>query len=208
VKLLGFTSYDIPQVQNSAHSAASAAGRSRSLARRGHLEVGNTAIKSTAISTAAISSTAANPARLHSTHRRRCVISPQAWRCGSSPALCDLTLESISHYARLVGHLKRDILQLQPLDQSDFDTAPKILPQGSIVWFLDKALEIPLEVVQESWELLKDYLWECKKVPLNKVTTRLLKHMAGRKGLVSTEQWGLGKNMTVEYISDACIQLP
>jgi hypothetical protein len=44
------------------------------------------------------------------------------------PALCDLTFESISRYARLVGHLKRDILRPQPLDQSDFDTAPKILP--------------------------------------------------------------------------------
>jgi hypothetical protein len=98
------------------------------------------------------------------------------------PALCDLTLENISRYARLVGHLKHDILQPQPLDQSDFDKPPKILPP-SIIFFLHMALEIPLEVIQASWDILKDYLWECKKVPLNKDDYEAFKKYGWEKGI-------------------------
>jgi hypothetical protein len=70
---------------------------------------------------------------------------------------------------------------------------PKILPQGSVVWFLDKAHEIPLEVVEESWELLKDYLWECKKVPLNKDDYKAFKTYGWEKGISEYRAMGLRK---------------
>ena len=64
----------------------------------------------------------------------------------SHPAFHDFTLDDISRYARLIGHLKHDILLPQPLDQSDVDMAPKILPP-SIVYFLHKALgEVAREI--------------------------------------------------------------
>jgi hypothetical protein len=78
-----------------------------------------------------------------------------------------LTLADISCYARLISHLKWNILQPQPLHQSNFDMAPEILPP-SIAYFLQWALDIPANSVQHSWDILKDYLWNCKKVPLNR----------------------------------------
>ena len=100
----------------------------------------------------------------------------------SHPAFCDFTLNDISHYARLIGHLKHDILLPQPLDQSDVKMAPKILP-SSIVYFLHKALVIPFEFVQVSWDVLKDCFWECKKEPLKKDDYKLFKKFGWEKGI-------------------------
>jgi hypothetical protein len=120
------------------------------------------------------------------------------------PHLQSLTLDDISCYARLVGHLKRDILQPQPLDQSTNDKAPDILPP-SIVYFLNKALQIPLNLVQPSWDILKDCLWECKKVPLKKDDYELFKQFGWDKGI--SEQW-FGNNdivrFTLELAAMAC----
>ena len=96
--------------------------------------------------------------------------------------LHSLTLNDISCYARLVSHLKRDILQPQPLDQSNIDKPPDILPP-SIVYFLNKALQIPLKSVQDSWDILKDCLWECEKVPLRKDDYELFKQFGWDRGI-------------------------
>jgi hypothetical protein len=98
------------------------------------------------------------------------------------PYLQSITLDDISCYARLVGHLKHDILQPQPLDQSDIDKPPDILPP-STVYFLNKALQIPLKYVQESWDILKDCLQDCKKVPLKKDDYELFKQFGWDKGI-------------------------
>ena len=98
------------------------------------------------------------------------------------PHLQSLTLDDISCYARLVGYLKHDILQPQLLDQSTIDKALDILPP-SIVYFLNKALKIPLNLVQASWDILKACLWECKKVLLKKDDYELFKQFGWDKGI-------------------------
>jgi hypothetical protein len=68
-------------------------------------------------------------------------------------------------YARLISHLKNDILLPQPLEQSDPDVPPDVLPL-SLVDFLSLALKIEQEFIQDSWDILKYYVWECATVPL------------------------------------------
>jgi len=81
------------------------------------------------------------------------------------PVLGMINLNVVMQYARLVGHLKEDILLPQPLDQSSFDEPPEIL-SPTIAKFLADAMDIPLVHVQESWDILKDYLWNSPILPL------------------------------------------
>jgi len=68
--------------------------------------------------------------------------------------LRDLSLNDISQYARLVGHLKNDILLPQPLNQTDPSVPPEVL-SSSVAGFLSDALEIDEEYIQDSWDILK-----------------------------------------------------
>jgi hypothetical protein len=43
------------------------------------------------------------------------------------PIWCDIGLNTVIQYARLVSHLKEDILLPQPVDQSNIDEPPEIL---------------------------------------------------------------------------------
>ena len=79
--------------------------------------------------------------------------------------LRELSLNDISQYARLVGHLKNDILLPQPLDQSDPSIPPDVL-SSSVAGFLSDALEIDEEYIQDSWDILKFYVWDCQMVAL------------------------------------------
>jgi len=79
--------------------------------------------------------------------------------------LRDLSLNDISQYARLVGHLKNDILLPQPLDQTDPSVPPEVL-SSSVAGFLSDALEIDEEYIQDSWDILKFYIWDCQMVAL------------------------------------------
>jgi hypothetical protein len=81
------------------------------------------------------------------------------------PVLRKLTLNDMIQYARLISHLKNDILLPQPLEQSDPDVPPDVLPL-SLVDFLSLALKIEQEFIQDSWDILKYYVWECATVPL------------------------------------------
>ena len=56
--------------------------------------------------------------------------------------------------AELVGHLKNDILLSQPLDQTNPSMPPEVL-SSSIAGFLSDALEIDVEYIQDSWDILK-----------------------------------------------------
>jgi hypothetical protein len=80
------------------------------------------------------------------------------------PIWCDIGLDTVIQYARLVSHLKQDILLPQPVDQS-VDKPPEILPP-TIAKFLALAMGIPVEHMQAGWDVLKGYLWSCLKVPL------------------------------------------
>ena len=79
--------------------------------------------------------------------------------------LRDLDLDVISQYARLVGHLKSDILLPQPLDQTDPMMPPEVL-SSSVAGFLSDTLGIEEEYIQDSWDILKFYLWDCQIVAL------------------------------------------
>ena len=77
------------------------------------------------------------------------------------PVLRKLTLNDVVQYARIIGHLKNDILLPQPLEQSDPDVFPL-----SLVEFLSLALKIEQQFIQDSWDILKYYVWEWATVPL------------------------------------------
>lgn len=96
--------------------------------------------------------------------------------------LCNLTFENICQYTRLVKHLQNDILLPQPVEQTTFEQAPEILPRA-IGLFLSKALCIPQKFMQDSWDILKDYIWECKKVALTKEDFELFKSHGWELGL-------------------------
>ena len=81
------------------------------------------------------------------------------------PVLQKLTLNHVLQYARLISHLKNDILLPQPLEQSDPNIPPDVLPLN-LVNFLSLALKIEEEFVQDSWDILKYYVWECSTGPL------------------------------------------
>ena len=76
-----------------------------------------------------------------------------------------LSLNDISQYVRLIGHLKDDILLPQPLDQSNVSMPPELL-SSSVAGFLSDALGIDEEYIQDSWDILKFFVWECEMVAL------------------------------------------
>lgn len=82
------------------------------------------------------------------------------------PTLKGLTLEGIVLFSRLASHLKRDILQPQPLVESNHEAAPTQLP-SSILTFLATCIEIPLEDIAELWNILKDHIWNLSRAPLH-----------------------------------------
>lgn len=99
-------------------------------------------------------------------------------------ALKNMTLEHICQYIRLVQHLKDDILLAQPaeLTQLSPEQAPEILPP-TISLFLSNALNIPQESMQDSWEILKDHIWECQKVGLMREDYEAFKLYGWKLGL-------------------------
>lgn len=99
-------------------------------------------------------------------------------------ALKNMTLEHICQYIRLVQHLKDDILLAQPaeLTQLSPEQAHEILPP-TISLFLSNALNIPQESMQDSWEILKDHIWECQKVGLMREDYEAFKLYGWKLGL-------------------------
>ena len=85
--------------------------------------------------------------------------------------LQNLSLDNVSRYARLVGHLKNNILLPQPIDQSDPRAPPDVL-SPSLAGFLTCILVVRnlcteaqrdwlamWEVVEEQW-LWEGYLFD------------------------------------------------
>ncbi len=69
--------------------------------------------------------------------------------------LPDINLNTILQYGRLVSHLIEDMLLPQPVDQSNIDEPPEILPP-TIAKFLALALGLPAEHMQVSWDVLRN----------------------------------------------------
>jgi hypothetical protein len=75
------------------------------------------------------------------------------------PVLRDVTLNGILTFSRLIGALKHNILQLQPLFDSDIEKAPQFLGPA-IHGFIAAALGIDDDAMGDLWSLAKDYVWE------------------------------------------------
>ena len=98
------------------------------------------------------------------------------------PVLRHMTLDGITTFTRLAGHLKRDILQPQPINHSDPSLAPIFLPD-SVATFLATALAIPLEVMDECWDIFSGYVWEMPSQPLTSEDYWLFKSYGWKHGL-------------------------
>jgi len=98
------------------------------------------------------------------------------------PILCYLTLDGITTFVRLITHLKRDILQPQPINESNPTNAPTVLPQPVAI-FLGKALSILVEVMDDCWTILRGYAWEMPTMPLMQEDYDLFKQWGWQCGL-------------------------
>ena len=98
------------------------------------------------------------------------------------PVLRHLTLEGVVTFTRLASHLKRDILQPQPIPQSDPSTPPAVLPPP-ITKFLGASLGISTDVIDDCWDILQDYVWETPVLPLTLGDFQLFKHFGWPCGL-------------------------
>jgi hypothetical protein len=122
------------------------------------------------------------------------------------PILCYLTLDGITTLVRLITHLKRDILQPQPINESNPAFAPSVLPE-SITVFLGKALSIPVEIMDERWTILRDYAWEMPTTPLMRDDYDLFKQFGWQCGL-SEHPRTCSLTSNRPYVCSRCIHIP
>ena len=97
-------------------------------------------------------------------------------RLSDHHVLYSLTIDEVMTFTRLeASHLKFDILKPQPIRESqDCSILPKVLPI-SISIFLGRAIGIPLDSVQDCWEILGEYAWSLKEEPLFKTNYQVFK---------------------------------
>jgi hypothetical protein len=74
------------------------------------------------------------------------------------PVLHSLNLEDLNLFIWLAAQLRRDIQLLLPLNQSNPEDLPDILPP-TIEEFLCRAIGIPLNCVGHLWDILKEDVW-------------------------------------------------
>jgi hypothetical protein len=98
------------------------------------------------------------------------------------PILKDITLEGVIVFSRLASHLKRDIIQPQPIPESNPDVPPTVLPP-TISTFLSTCIEIPPDSMQKFWEIVKDYIWALPTTPLDPSDYLLFKEHGWPHGL-------------------------
>jgi hypothetical protein len=93
-----------------------------------------------------------------------------------------LTLDGVVTFTRLASHLKRDILQPQPIPQSDPSIPPAVLPPP-ITNFLGASLGMSTDVIDDCWDILQDYVWEIPVLPLTSTDFQLFKQFGWPCGL-------------------------
>ncbi|KAF8805960.1 hypothetical protein BYT27DRAFT_7016056, partial [Phlegmacium glaucopus] len=93
----------------------------------------------------------------------------------------------------LAGHLKRDILQPQPIHESDPDNPLLHLP-GPILTFLASSLGIPLDAMGDCWGIMRENIWGMPLTPLIGNDYSLFKFFG----------WPLGINAVSLYPPNAC----
>ncbi|KAF8957605.1 hypothetical protein BDZ97DRAFT_1669810 [Flammula alnicola] len=99
--------------------------------------------------------------------------------------LCHLTLDGIVTFTRFASHLKRDILQPQPINESNPATPPACLPEH-ILTFLGTALGIPLNAMDDCWNILKEHVWEMPLTPLMDEDYETFKYFGWPLGITAT----------------------
>ncbi|KAF8811761.1 hypothetical protein BYT27DRAFT_7231609 [Phlegmacium glaucopus] len=75
--------------------------------------------------------------------------------------------ECLLTFIRLAGHIKRDILQPQSIEQSNSSVAPNKLSDSPRSFF-SAALGIPFNHIPYFWTALKDFIWAMPITPLSK----------------------------------------
>ena len=81
------------------------------------------------------------------------------WELKAHPVLQYLNLDGAGAFTHLASHLKRDILQPQPIPQINPSLAPAVLPQG-ITDFLGISLGMSTDVIDDCWGILQNYVRE------------------------------------------------
>ncbi len=104
------------------------------------------------------------------------------WEIKNHEGLSGLSFYSLMIVARLIPHLKQDILQPQTLIQSDFHVAPLKL-SSSFILFLSSLLCIPDAYIPDLWTIIREEVWELPIVPLSKVDYGLFKEHSWRYGI-------------------------
>ena len=103
-------------------------------------------------------------------------------RLSIHPVLQYLTLDGICTVTQLCAHLKRDILQPQPIHQSNPDDPPLHLP-GPIVSFLASSLGISYDAMGDCWDIMREHIWEMPITPLMGDDYSLLKYFGWPLGI-------------------------
>lgn len=98
------------------------------------------------------------------------------------PVLRHLSLDGVVTFTRLASHLKRDILQPQPIPQSNPSIPPAVLPPP-ITNFLGASLGMSTDDIDDCWDILQDYVWEIPVVPLSSTDFHLFKQFGWPCGL-------------------------
>ncbi|PPR02945.1 hypothetical protein CVT24_012157 [Panaeolus cyanescens] len=102
----------------------------------------------------------------------------------SHSILQNLTLDALVTLTRLLGHLKRDVLQPQPPSQSASDTPPLNLP-APILTFLSSVIGVLEADVKDFWSVMKKDIWETPLSPLTDEDYRLFKTFGWPLGITA-----------------------
>jgi len=79
------------------------------------------------------------------------------------PVLRYLTLDGVVTFTRLASHLKRDILQPQPISESNPSLVPAILPQP-IISFLGASLGLSTRISAPTANLFEGHSSQSKSI--------------------------------------------
>ena len=103
-------------------------------------------------------------------------------RLESNSTLRCLTLDGITTFTRITSRLKRDILQLQPIEESDPGTPPHFLPEN-VQMFLAGCMGIPLSDIDYLWKASRSYIWDIPLMPLMDEDFSVFKVIGWKYGL-------------------------
>ncbi|KAF4616821.1 hypothetical protein D9613_008233 [Agrocybe pediades] len=102
----------------------------------------------------------------------------------SHPTLRFLTLDGVFTLSRILGHLKRSILQPQPISESNPSHPPQFLPEH-LQNFIREAIDLPANVIDDLWRILRHHIWTIPTMPLMEEDRRLFKVFGWKWGVTA-----------------------